>query len=117
MKGFETASFGLTLLLVPLLAWLAGCVLGRRDGHIATVVVIGAFVALIPHAARWALLASTDTRPFADALAYQIGRTLDFTEVGLFFTSFGIFMTMLGWTATPVMKSKSQPHESASLPR
>ena len=117
MKGFETALFGLTLLLVPLLAWLAGRTLGRRDGRIASVVMIGALVALIPHAARLALLASYDTRPFADALTYQVGRTLDFTEVGLFFTSFGVFMTMLGWTATPVLKPKKQPRYPASSPR
>ena len=103
MKGLETALFGLTVLLVPLLAWLAGRALGRRDWRIGSVVAMGWLMALIPHAARLALIASTDQRPFADALLYQTRRAFESAEIGYFFAAFGVFMAMLGWTATPVM--------------
>ncbi len=116
MKGLETALFGLTLLLVPLLAWLAGRMLGRRDGRIGSVVVVGALAALLPYLARLALVASADVRPFGDAFTFQMSRSFGFTEVGLFFASFGIFMTMLGWTATPVHTKLKRPLP-ASLPR
>ncbi len=102
MKALETALFGATLLLVPLLAWLAGRAIGRRNWRIGSVIVVGCLMALLPHAARLGILAANDPRPFIDALVYQIGRTMDFTAVGWFFAAFGIFMTMLGWTATPV---------------
>ena len=107
MKALETALFAATLLLVPGLAWVAGRAMGRRDMRITNVVIAGCFAALAPYLARLAALASLDTRPFADAFMFQVSRTLDNSEVGLFFVTFGVFMTMLGWTATPVMLSKT----------
>ena len=74
---------------------------------ITSVIIAGGLAALLPYLARLAALASLDTRPFADAFLFQASRTLDNPEVGLFFVTFGVFMTMLGWTATPGVLSKT----------
>jgi hypothetical protein len=104
MKAFETGLFAATLLLVPLLAWLAGRAIGRRNWRIGSVIVVGCLMALAPHAARLAILASYDPRSFTDAFVNQISRAADFSSVGWFFAAFGIFMAMLGWTATPARR-------------
>ena len=107
MKGLETTLFALTLFFVPAFAWALGRFLGRRDVSIVPVLVAGGFAALLPHLGRFAVLASLDPRPFADALLAQVNRSFDSPEIGLFFVTFGVFMTMLGWTATPVLVSKT----------
>ena len=107
MKPLETATFAATLLLVPALAWWTGRAMGRRDMAIAGVIIAGSSMALIPHLARVAILAAYGARPFADEFLYQLSRTFDAPEVGLFFVTFGVFMAMLGWTATPVFVAKS----------
>ena len=108
MKVLDTGLFAATLVLVPALAWLIGRALGRRDWQIASVLVTGCFVALIPHALRVVVQAAAGNQPFWDALPDQAARTLDNPEVGLFFVTLGVFMTMLGWTATPV--AQPRPH-------
>ncbi len=107
MKAYETTLFAATLLIVPALAWLVGGVMGRRDMRIGSVIIAGGLMALVPHLGRLALLTLFDARPFADAFLYQLSRTRENPEVGLFFAALGVFMTMLGWTATPVLASKS----------
>ncbi len=107
MKALDTFLFAATLIVVPALAWLVGRFLGRRDFGIASVIIAAALVALLPHVARLAILAETDTRPFPEAALFQFGRTLQNPEVGLFFLAFAIFMTMVGWTSTPVLVHKT----------
>jgi hypothetical protein len=107
MKALDTFLFAATLVIVPALAWLVGRFMGRRDFSIVSVIVAGVAVALMPHLARLAILADMDARPFEEAAVFQLGRTLQNSEVGLFFVAFAIFMTMIGWTSTPVLVQKT----------
>jgi hypothetical protein len=103
MKSIETPLFALTLLVVPLLAWIAGRAMGRRDWRIAPVIVMSMLVALLPNLARLLTLALIDGRPFGEATAALIQRALGSAEIGFFFAALSVFMTMLGWTSTPVV--------------
>lgn len=106
MKALDTSLFAATLIVVPALAWVVGRFMGRRDFGIGSVIIAATLVALLPHLARLAILAEADTRPFREAALFQLTRTTQNPEVGLFFLAFAVFLTMVGWTSTPVLVHK-----------
>ena len=103
MKALDTTLFAVALLLVPILGWLTGRAMGRRDWSIVPVVVVSGIVALLPNLARLMVLAAVDGRAFGDVLLQLVQRAAASSEIGLFFLALSVFLTMLGWTSTPVV--------------
>jgi hypothetical protein len=102
VKAVDTTLFALTLLLVPVLGWWLGRVMGRRDWRIGPVISVSALIALIPNVARLLALAFIEGRPMNDIGVALMQRAVSSTEIGFFFLALSVFMTMLGWTSTPV---------------
>lgn len=109
MRGYEALGLGLALLLVPMLAWIAGRSAGRRDMGAVGVIVVVLVAALVAFglalAASSAIEASVAAKgAFQVILERRLRDAGSFPEFLAFLGVFGIFVGMVGWSSVPAAK-------------
>jgi len=114
MRGYEALGLGLALLLVPMVAWIAGRGAGRRDMGAVGVILVVLVAALV--AFGLALVVSSAVEASINAkgvfqviLERRLRDAGAFPEFLAFLGVFGIFVGMVGWSSVPASKPSGAP--------
>jgi hypothetical protein len=112
MRAFDVVGIGLSLMLVPLLAWWLGRYAGRHDWRISSILAASIILSLTVQIDVLAVLAVVEGRvlPFSmNDLMLRLGRRLveagSSPEFSVFLLIFSSFIGMLGWSSTPANKA------------
>jgi MFS family permease len=111
MRAFDVVGIGLSLVLVPLLAWWLGRFAGRRDWRISSILIASIILAITVQIDVLAVLAVLEGRvlPFSpNDMLLRLGRRIveaaSSPEFSVFLLIFAAFIGMLGWSSTPANK-------------
>jgi hypothetical protein len=110
MRAFEVWGVALALVLVPLLAWVTGRIMGRRNwpigGVLGTAIVfalgVQAGVVLAHALVEWLAGAGGPAHGGLEAIVSRRGfDLLDSPEFPVFLLILSCFVSMIGWSSTP----------------
>lgn len=106
MRAFDVGGVAAALLIVPIVAWISGRVMGRRNWPIGTVLGVATLFCLGLQCAlitMRALIDWTITNLALESLIERRGlEALANPEFPVFLIVYAAFVTMLGWSATPI---------------
>jgi drug/metabolite transporter (DMT)-like permease len=116
MRAFDIGGIALALVLVPLVAWASGRVMGRRNWPIGAVLGVAGLFCLGLQCAiitgRAVMEWTVATLPLEALIERRGAETLSNPEFSIFLLVFAAFVTMLGWSATPIDASLRETGET-----
>jgi hypothetical protein len=96
MRALDAVSIGIALVLVPLVSWYLGRLLGRRDWSIVPVLLASLLATLLVQGA---------VAFYSPTVVVNADGTWNGLELAGFLIVFGAFVAMIGWSSVPAQKS------------